>query len=237
MSDTKSKILDTALTLFNIQGERNVTTNHIAKAAGISPGNLYYHYRNKGEIVFELFQRYQEMVSVFLTLPGDRTLNWQDKMGYLENILNTMWSSRFFHRDLTYLLNNDNALREHYSEFVKQTLSQGLSVYEGLRHAGLLDASDSDLRALMVNTWLVSTNWMSFVQALIPPELQTEELDHQLLKQGIYQIVCLEKPYVRGHAATHLDELVAKYSSGDTLELLLQATSSDKKHNKQAVSL
>jgi AcrR family transcriptional regulator len=54
---TKSRILDAALALFNERGTSNVTTNHIAEALGMSPGNLYYHYRNKAEIVRGLFAR------------------------------------------------------------------------------------------------------------------------------------------------------------------------------------
>ena len=46
----RQRILTTALMLFNHQGSHQVSTNHIAKAMGISPGNLYYHFRNKGEI-------------------------------------------------------------------------------------------------------------------------------------------------------------------------------------------
>ncbi|MEQ1783280.1 MAG: helix-turn-helix domain-containing protein, partial [Hyphomonadaceae bacterium] len=56
-TDTKSRILDTALALFNERGVANVTTNHIAEALNMSPGNLYYHFRNKAEIVRELFAR------------------------------------------------------------------------------------------------------------------------------------------------------------------------------------
>ena len=36
--DTRQRILDCALAMFNDEGESNVTTNHIADALGISPG-------------------------------------------------------------------------------------------------------------------------------------------------------------------------------------------------------
>ena len=225
MTGTRERILETSLTLFNQQGERNVTTNHIAEALGISPGNLYYHFRNKAEIVFSLFERYEVIVTGFLQVPEGRALTWEDKIGYFEAILESMWGARFFHRDLGHLLNQDPKLRAGYGRFVRQSLDRGLKVYEGLREAALVDASDETLRALLVNTWVLAASWASFVQSLVPPERQSEALDRTLLSQGIYQIICLEAPYLRGEAAAHLEEMKARYRVGsvDTLGVLFGA--------------
>ena len=56
MSDTKQKILQTAIQLFNAKGVNNVTLRTIAEEMGISPGNLAYHYKNKESIIEEAFK-------------------------------------------------------------------------------------------------------------------------------------------------------------------------------------
>ena len=70
--DTKSRILAGALALFNERSAGAVTTNHIAEALGMSPGNLYYHYRNKEEIVRALFGQLQGAWAELYKLPKDR---------------------------------------------------------------------------------------------------------------------------------------------------------------------
>ncbi len=60
--DTKIKIKNSAIHLFNTQETLSVSTNHIAKEANISPGNLYYHYKNKEEIVTDLYLRFIEKI-------------------------------------------------------------------------------------------------------------------------------------------------------------------------------
>ena len=55
--NTKDKILNKALELFNSEGSGNISTNHIAKALDMSTGNLYYHFKNKESIIRTLLQR------------------------------------------------------------------------------------------------------------------------------------------------------------------------------------
>src|SRR5687768_12674971 len=57
---TAERILEVTLALFNRFGAPNVSTTLIAAELGISPGNLYYHYPAKDELLGALFDRYTQ---------------------------------------------------------------------------------------------------------------------------------------------------------------------------------
>lgn len=208
---TRDKILQKSQDLFNEQGERKVTTNHIAAALGISPGNLYYHFRNKDEIIFELFQQYEAHTLNLLRTPSDRLLTYADKLGYFEGILNNMWDFRFLHRDLEHLAADNPALQIRYQQFAREVMVQGQRVYLRLVESGLLEADAAELEALIVNVWVVITSWISFLHTS-GIFGNTDSISRDLLRRGIYQIIQLEAPYLRGEAREKLAEMKARYS-------------------------
>ena len=55
---TRDLILEVALVLLNSRGESQVTSVDIAQEMNISPGNLYYHFKGKEEIVVELYAQF-----------------------------------------------------------------------------------------------------------------------------------------------------------------------------------
>ncbi len=207
---TKDRILTAALRLFNDRGERNVSTNHIAAALGISPGNLYYHFRNKHEIVFQLFLRYQQEVQGFMALPQGRQPTFQDKVRYLEAILNSMWDYRFLHRDLQHLLQDDERLRSAYRAFSLRTVDDGRNILLGMTAAGILNASIPQIDALILNIWVLIISWSSFLQSIAVQNNETS-VTRELLQRAIYQVICMTEPYVCASEQPNLPALKQRY--------------------------
>jgi len=191
--NTRERILQTSLKLFNEQGERNVTTNHIASHQGISPGNLYYHFRNKSMIVAELFGDFERRMEAFFVMPGGATLTFEDKTKYLENLLDILWQFRFLHQGLEYLLEADPELATRYRQFAQRSLRSTQSIYQAFADAGILLLSARQAETLSINVWIVLSSWMQFLSTArgIQPSL-----DERLLQRGIYQILVLEEGYV-----------------------------------------
>ena len=75
---TRERILELSLQLFNTYGEPNVNTTIIAEEMRISPGNLYYHFKNKDDIINSIFQQFEREIDRLLTVPEDRKPNVED---------------------------------------------------------------------------------------------------------------------------------------------------------------
>ena len=96
---TRERILELSLRLYNEFGEPNVTTTVIADEMDISPGNLYYHFRNKDDITNSIFEDFEREIDALLDLPKNRELNIEDAWLFLHLLFELIWRYRCFYRD------------------------------------------------------------------------------------------------------------------------------------------
>jgi AcrR family transcriptional regulator len=178
---TKDKIIETARLLFNEKGTRHVTTNHIAEGAGISPGNLYYHFRNKEDIIRALFERlaaegFEEYQKVLQQYPPG-TLESMDQTFSMIQTFN--WRYRFFKRELTALIMNDPLLKERFGDVNRMQLTViGQSIGQAMEKGFLRPLDDRTLGLLTEEVWLVTLFWLNYL------DIGGEEVDEQTLKRG-----------------------------------------------------
>ena len=66
--DTKSRIMDVAVHMFSERGYEAVSIRDICGEVGIKEGSLYYHFRNKQDILDSLFARFEEHVNSLLDI-------------------------------------------------------------------------------------------------------------------------------------------------------------------------
>jgi AcrR family transcriptional regulator len=206
-SQTRDRILETSLAMFNAQGEPNVTTNHIADELEISPGNLYYHFRNKNDIVDQLFARYEARMDQALLVPDNRLPNLEDVWLQLHMVFECMWEFRFLYRDLVDILSRNRKLKLHFARVLNRASASACEVLKGLAQAGILRATVDEIRATAENVLLIATFWLNFntVRATRTDPSQ-EDLTH-----GIYQVMLLIAPFLRDAERAHLNTLAQAY--------------------------
>ena len=204
---TRDRILDISLAMFNERGEPNVTTNHIADELEISPGNLYYHFRNKDDIVEHLFARYEARIDQVLVPPEDRLPTLEDIWLQLHLAFEVMWEYRFIFRDLVDITSRNRKLRMHYARILKRASASATDVLQGLVRAEIMRASRGEVEATAINILIISTFWMNYnIVRGGGSEKSAEDLT-----QGIYQVMMLIAPFLRDAERLHLNTLARAY--------------------------
>ncbi|MEQ1064458.1 TetR/AcrR family transcriptional regulator [Acinetobacter sp. XH1741] len=211
---TKDRILQISLQLFNERGERSVTTNHIAAELGISPGNLYYHFRNKHEIIKELMYQYQVETLEMLSLPEDRPLTTSDKINYFQVLSGQLWNYRFIHRDVYHLVESNEDFKKIYPRFAGQVMQQGQKIYQAFVDAGLMKMTSSEIEALIINLWIVLTNWTNFLY-MSGHISDNNNLEEKWVWQALRQMVFLEGPYLMGESRATYEQLLESLGPSD----------------------
>jgi len=199
----REQIIDTAIELFNEAGTGAVSTNHIAEALGISPGNLYYHFRNKEEIIRAIFARMGAAWSEVNTLPADRPPTIADLHRLFGGNFATLWEYRFYYRELLALMGRDPQLRQGYEAVRRQGFANIEVLIQRLIEADVLAVpGEAKIRSQLAQMcWLVADFWLPFV------ELGGEPVGPAQLREGVDLIMRILHPYLTATARVELTQL------------------------------
>ncbi len=207
---TAERILETTLDLFNRFGEPNVSTTLISAELNISPGNLYYHYPAKEELVNGLFARYEAALDELLQA-AEAVATVEDAWLFFHMLFELIWQYRFLYRDLNDLLSRNRRLETHFQRRLQQTTAAVRALIAGLaRHAAVRIDADTAPAVAQAMT-VVLTYWLSYEYVRDPRRALEPEGAAAALARGAYHVLALLQPYLDPAARAHLHVLAGPY--------------------------
>ncbi len=193
---TRDRILVTSLDLFNIEGEATTTTIDIANEMDISPGNLYYHFKGKDEIIRELFQQYELALSDTLTAPIEQPLSSdrsdvEDNWYYLYVVMEEMYNYRFFYHNLDDIRQRYPEIRKGFRRLIQLKRAALFAICQTLLAQAVIKTEEQQMVGLVDNMTLTLTFWFNYDQLL------NEKRDPQVtIHQGVLQLMTMVAPYL-----------------------------------------
>lgn len=156
-AQTRRRICKAALKLFNDHGTSFVTTHDIAAVAEISSGNLYYHFKNKEEIIRELFDE----MDIYSTEKWYSLGPVNPKVGimdFMRFFVGNFANYRFFFREFATLLKADTVLAKSWQHVYEKLFRAMQESAERWVQAGILKpfASHQERDAFIENFWTIA---------------------------------------------------------------------------------
>lgn len=210
---TRDRILHTSLALFNESGEADTTTIDIANELDISPGNLYYHFKGKDQIIAELYRQYEHAITHTLTAPIERPLSddqssTEDNWYYLYVVLEEMYQYRFLYLNLDNILQRYPDIHRGFRRIMQLKRAAMYAICQTLMKQNVIDARDQQLMGLADNMTLHLTFWFNF------EELLHEGRPHELIiHQGVLQLLTMVAPYLGDSELSFYRECEEVYTS------------------------
>jgi AcrR family transcriptional regulator len=207
---TAERILEVSLNLFNRFGEPNVSTTLISSELNISPGNLYYHFPAKEELINALFDQFEAKLDALLPA-SSHAQNVEDAWLFFHMLFERIWEYRFLFRDQNLLLSNSRHLEQHFKDAIlKQNAAIQQLLMQLASHSALRIEPDQ-LQPVATAMGVVMTYWLSFEYVCNPRQaLEPESADAAMLR-GAQHVLHLLMPYLVIEQSQHLVMLINQY--------------------------
>ena len=209
---TAERILEVTLDLFNRFGEPNVSTTLISAELRISPGNLYYHYPAKDELINALFDKFERSLNEILNA-SDAVRNVEDAWFYMHTLFELIWQYRFLYRDLNDLLSKNRRLETHFQAILKNKTHSVKALLDGMSRSGAMTIDSREVEPTATSMVVVLTYWLSFEYVRDPRRALEPEHAQAALLRGAHHVLNLLTPYLEPQQRSHLLSIVGTYSS------------------------
>tara|TARA_R110000824_G_scaffold118960_15_gene272369 strand:+ start:64174 stop:64806 length:633 start_codon:yes stop_codon:yes gene_type:complete len=189
----RERILEAGLKLLNEEGAQAAGTTRIAQVLGISPGNLYYHFKNREEIVRGLFADIDAALRAMIIENSVPPISPEQFAGFYLRSFDVAWNYRFFFGGLHHLLRQDEELALAYRDLQAWVVDELEAVIRQLTKDGSMEKpkGKNGFRSLGLNTWLIWMNWIRFVQIS-----GREQVTRDDMIEGVGQMFDLLVPYL-----------------------------------------
>ena len=207
---TAERILEVTLDLFNRFGEPNVSTTLISAELNISPGNLYYHYPAKDELINSLFDRYERSLGELLNA-SDGVRDVEDAWFFMHTLFELIWQYRFLYRDLNDLLSKNRLLETRFQAVLKNKIRSVRSLLSGMSRAGAIDLDARELEPTANCMVVLLTYWLSFEYVRDPRHALEPDNAQAALLRGAQHVLNVLAPYLESGQRQHLLQLTGAY--------------------------
>ncbi|RFO95949.1 TetR family transcriptional regulator [Rhodoferax lacus] len=208
---TAERILEVTLELFNRFGEPNVSTTLISAEMGISPGNLYYHYPAKDELINALFDAYEGQLHSLLNA-SDNVRDVEDAWFFMHTLFELIWQYRFLYRDLNDLLSKNRRLETHFQSVLKEKTRSIKAMLDSMNRCRALHMDAREIEPTATSMVVVLTYWLSFEYVRDPRRALEPESAQAALLRGAQHVLNLLVPYLEASQRTHLLSLAGAYN-------------------------
>jgi len=207
---TAERILEVTLDLFNRFGEPNVSTTLISAELNISPGNLYYHYPAKDELINSLFNRYEAELGELLAA-ADNVRHVEDAWLFFHMLYELIWKHRFLYRDLNDLLSKNRRLETHFQSVLTAKSQAMRHVLTGLQHGGVLKMDAREAEPTASSMVVLLSYWLSYEYVRDPRHALEPSQAGAALMRGAFHVLSLLLPYLEPASKDHLYALAGQY--------------------------
>ncbi len=211
---TAQRILEVTLDLFNRFGEPNVSTTLISAELGISPGNLYYHYPAKDELINALFAQYEQALDGLLGAAGD-VRHVEDAWLFFHMLIELIWQHRFLYRDLNDLLSKNRKLETCFQGVLQRKGEAVRRLLAGLSAGGALRMDPRESGPTAEAMVVLLSYWLSYEYVRDPRHALEPERAGAALMRGAFHVLSLLLPYLEPTSREHLFALADRYQPPD----------------------